>query len=138
LFDTSDSDSPYKLKGLSKDAFEKWRQVISGINIDLPGIDLIKDRFHKSDYENINKSDVTWGDSIYQRAFGDGFIISNVDFDKSDFQALFALHKKCAEFDDRDAKQLYKQFGDHFAESEATTSSSLRERLRDSLQHVRQ
>ena len=54
------------------------------------------------------KAQPTWGDSFYQRIYGDeGFVAADADFDKADFQLIFALERRCGQLDREAAKTLY-------------------------------
>src|SRR5262249_52748736 len=55
------------------------------------------------------KTQPTWGDSFYQRIYGDeeGYVAADRDFDKTDFQLIFALERPCDHLDKETAKTLY-------------------------------
>lgn len=92
-----------------------WRQTIAQVNA-LPDSALIAARYIRANLPALSDrtGPPTWGDSIYQRLYGEkefGFTSSDVDFDKTDFQALIEVSRRCSQIDERMTKSLYQNAG---------------------------
>ena len=92
-------------------AIDEWRQYIAAANTDLPQQSAVESRYREWEVlpgKEKPKTQPTWGDSFYQRIYGDeGFVAAEADFDKTDFQLIFALERRCGQLDRETAKTLY-------------------------------
>jgi hypothetical protein len=92
-------------------ATDEWRKYIAAANKDLPQQSAVESRYREREAlpgREKPKTEPTWGDSFYQRIYGDeGFVAADADFDKTDFQLIFALDRRCDQLDRETAKKLY-------------------------------
>jgi hypothetical protein len=124
----SSQDKRGRARGSPQDrqkAIDEWRQYIAAANTDLPQQSAVASRYR--DYEVLPgrekpKTQPTWGDSFYPRIYGDkeGYVAADVDFDKTDFQLIFALERPCGQLDSETAKTLYAKV--HESSEPAATS----------------
>jgi hypothetical protein len=112
------SESPEDQRGRARaspqerqKAIDDWRAYISAANTDLPQQSAVESRYREREVvpgREKPKAQPTWGDSFYQRIYGDeGFVAADADFDKADFQLIFALERRCGQLDREAAKTLY-------------------------------
>lgn len=106
-------------------AIDEWRTYIAAANKDLPQQSAVESRYREyeiSPGREKPKTQPTWGDSFYQRIYGDeeGYVAADRDFDKTDFQLIFALERPCDHLDKETAKTLYAKV--HESSEPAATS----------------
>jgi hypothetical protein len=105
-------------------AIDEWRTYIAAANTNLPQQSVVESRYREREVlpgREKPKTQPTWGDSFYQRIYGDeGFVAADADFDKADFQLIFALERRCGQLDGETAKTLYVKV---YASSEPAATS---------------